>query len=156
MNIEEHIRRAQEEGKFDNLPGHGKPLRLDENPYTDPEWRLAFHILQSSGFSLPWIEALRDIEAQIEQARRTLSRAWQWRSSALEDQQPFTLVDEEWRRAQATFRDQVNTINRSIASYNLEVPSERFQRPVLNYERELAEVMGISPKSPSGGGPETR
>ncbi|MEA3440806.1 MAG: DUF1992 domain-containing protein [Chloroflexota bacterium] len=55
--IEEHIRRAMEEGKFDDLPGKGKPLRLDHNPHEDPQWRTAYRMLRNSGFTLPWIEA---------------------------------------------------------------------------------------------------
>ena len=30
--IEEHIRRAIEEGSFEDLPGKGQPLHLYENP----------------------------------------------------------------------------------------------------------------------------
>ncbi|MGZ3629064.1 MAG: DnaJ family domain-containing protein, partial [Ktedonobacteraceae bacterium] len=32
--IEEQIHQAQSRGEFDNLPGSGKPLNLDENPFT--------------------------------------------------------------------------------------------------------------------------
>ena len=39
--IEEQLRKAREEGKFDNLRGHGQPLDLSENPFEDPTWRLA-------------------------------------------------------------------------------------------------------------------
>ena len=74
-NIEEQIRRAQEGGQFDDLPGKGKPLRLDENPHEDPEWRLAHQILRNGGFSLPWIEMWREIEAELTLAsRRATSR----------------------------------------------------------------------------------
>ena len=68
-NAEEQIRRAIEEGKFDNLPGKGKPLHLDQNPFEDPDWRLANHVLKTSGFSLPWIEKRNEIEALIQTAR---------------------------------------------------------------------------------------
>ena len=34
--IEQQIQQAQREGQFDDLPGQGRPLRLDEN--TDPNW----------------------------------------------------------------------------------------------------------------------
>ena len=37
--IEEQLRKAREEGKFDHLRGHGQPLRLDENPFEDPTWQ---------------------------------------------------------------------------------------------------------------------
>jgi hypothetical protein len=33
-NIEELTQRAIQEGKFSDLPGKGKPLRLDENPHS--------------------------------------------------------------------------------------------------------------------------
>ena len=44
LSIEEIIRRAIQEGKFDDLPGKGEPLQLDDNPHEDPEWRAAHHI----------------------------------------------------------------------------------------------------------------
>jgi DnaJ family protein C protein 28 len=75
---EEQIRRAMEEGQFDNLPGKGKPLNLDENPYEDPEWRMAHHILHNSGFSLPWIETRREIETNLEAARTSIKTTWDW------------------------------------------------------------------------------
>ena len=55
-NIDEHIRKAQQEGKFDDLPGKGKPLKLEDDPHADPAWQLAFRMLKEAGYSLPWIE----------------------------------------------------------------------------------------------------
>ena len=76
-NIEEHLRKAIEEGKFDNLPGKGKPLHLNEsNPHADPEWELAYHIIKEGGYSLPWIETIREIETDIESSRLDLHSAW--------------------------------------------------------------------------------
>ncbi len=45
-NIEDLIQRAIQEGKFSDLPGKGKPLRLDDNPHADPDWQLAYHLLE--------------------------------------------------------------------------------------------------------------
>jgi DnaJ family protein C protein 28 len=136
-NIEDHIDKAIREGKFDNLPGKGKPLNLDENPFGDPEWRMAHHILQSSGFTLPWIESRQEIETALENARRELSRSWEWRSRAAFDGRPPAQVDKEWSRALEHFREQVNGINKKIFSYNLEVPSSQFQRLPVNFEHEV-------------------
>ncbi len=36
--MEKAIREAQERGEFDNLPGAGKPLRLGDPEYEDPDW----------------------------------------------------------------------------------------------------------------------
>lgn len=140
-NIEEHIRRAMEEGKFDNLPGKGKPLRLDYNPHADPDWRLAHHILRENGFTLPWIESLREIEIQVEQARTALLRAWSRRQAAVTDAEtPAAQVESEWRRAVDLFHRRVEGINKLIASYNLEVPLDRFQKQRLDAQREITRL----------------
>ena len=46
---EKRIRAAQEEGQFDNLPGKGKPLNLDEDSYVPEDLRLMFKILRNAG-----------------------------------------------------------------------------------------------------------
>jgi DnaJ family protein C protein 28 len=134
-SVDEQIRRAMQEGAFDNLPGKGKPLRLEDNPHADPEWRLAYQALQSSGYSLPWIETRKEIEAAVLAARQALRRSWEWRQA--QAGQPAGWVEAEWQRACAVFGEQLTEINRRIQSFNLEAPSERFQMPLLKLEREL-------------------
>jgi hypothetical protein len=45
---EERIKKAQEEGAFDNLPGKGKPLPLDDDSAVPEDLRLAYKILKNS------------------------------------------------------------------------------------------------------------
>lgn len=137
MNVEEHIQRAMAEGKFDNLPGKGQPLRLEEQPFESSEWRLAHHLLRNAGFSLPWIEERREIEAALQTARQALRRAWLWQQKALQAQRPSGWVNGEWQRALATFHEQIQALNRRILSYNLKVPSDQFQLLPLNEQREI-------------------
>jgi DnaJ family protein C protein 28 len=139
-NIEEHLKKAIEDGKFDDLPGKGKPLRMDENPHEDEQWRLAFHILSEGGFSLPWIEAIKEIGQEIERARADLQRSWNWRAYALEQKQPYPRVQAEWQRAVEAFRDKVKQLNKRIRDYNLQTPTSRFQRPLLNVETEIKKL----------------
>jgi DnaJ family protein C protein 28 len=139
-NIEEHIRRAMQEGKFDDLPGKGKPLHLDENPHEDEAWRLSYHLLREAGYSLPWIETIKEIEAEIEKARAALRRSWEWRAAALKQNQPYDLVQAEWQRAVDDFSQKLISLNQRIRDYNLEAPNARFQRPLLKLERELEEI----------------
>jgi DnaJ family protein C protein 28 len=140
-NIEEHLRKAIEEGKFDNLPGKGEPLRLDEaNPHADPEWELAYRILKESGFSLPWIETLHEIEKDIDVALEELQRAWKWRIIYLSADVPDEKASAEWERSQDVFKNKLASLNKRIRDYNLQVPNARFQRPALNYERELEKI----------------
>lgn len=139
-SIDEIIRRAMEAGHFDNLPGKGKPLNLEDNPFEDPTWRMAHHVLRSGGFTLPWIETLREIESNLEEARRTLRRVWSWRETSLSQGKDFQWVDAEWRRAVGVFREQILALNKRIQSYNLEVPNDRFQRQLINVEGELEKI----------------
>ena len=46
--VEERIQEAQREGLFDNLPGKGKPLKLDDDSGIPEDLRLTFKILKNS------------------------------------------------------------------------------------------------------------
>jgi hypothetical protein len=142
-NIEEQIRRAIEEGSFDNLPGQGRPLNLEEYPFEDPDWRLANHILRNAGFSLPWIENRREIEADLEAARTTLAQVWADYRAGLEESSRDLA---RWEQAQDIFRQAVVEINQRIARYNLEVPSLQLQRILLDPAKEIERIIGEDPK----------
>jgi DnaJ family protein C protein 28 len=134
---EEQIRQAMQEGKFDNLQGKGKPLNLKDDPFEDPEWRMAYHVLQGSGYTLPWIETRRSLEADIQAARAALKRTWDWREVALSENQPADFVIAVWGQAVETFRRRASEINQRILSYNLEAPLDRFHLSRLDAEGEI-------------------
>lgn len=58
---EERILQAQREGAFENLPGNGKPLVLDDDSMIPPELRAAYRILKNAGYAPPEVLARRDI-----------------------------------------------------------------------------------------------
>lgn len=144
FSIEEIIRQAIEEGEFDDLPGKGKPLQIEQNPHQDPDWRATHHILKSSGFTLPWIESLREIKANLLQAQDRLLRVWSWR----QDQQDHTFqtefIESEWMKASENFQERIASINNQIRTYNLEVPNDRFQLPLVNASQEIEKVIRTS------------
>jgi DnaJ family protein C protein 28 len=147
-SVEKHIRRAMEQGKFEDLPGKGKPLNLDENPLEDPDWRLAYQMLRNSGFTLPWIETAREIEKEWESMRQSLARSWIWHQAAQTSGENPEEIDYEWQQAVEGFRKQITVLNALIFSYNLNVPAERFQKPILNADREINRLtsQGLSDK----------
>jgi len=63
--FEEQIRRAREDGAFDNLPGAGKPLPDLEGGY-DPDWWVK-KLVQRERVSVlpPALELLRKVESEI-------------------------------------------------------------------------------------------
>ncbi|HEY5863252.1 MAG TPA: DnaJ family domain-containing protein [Casimicrobiaceae bacterium] len=82
--VEERIREAIREGTFDDLPGAGKPLVLDDDRMVPEDLRMAFRILKNSGLVPPELETRKEavdlrrlIEAGIEddaERRRALTR----------------------------------------------------------------------------------
>lgn len=60
---ESRIREAMERGDFDDLPGAGRPLSLEEDGFVPEEMRMACKILKNAGYIPPEIELRRDINA---------------------------------------------------------------------------------------------
>ena len=59
--VEERIREAVLDGDFDNLPGRGKPLNLEDDSHIPAELRLAYKILKNAGFAPPEIQLKKEI-----------------------------------------------------------------------------------------------
>jgi DnaJ family protein C protein 28 len=137
-SIDEIIRDAMQRGEFDNLPGKGKPLNLDKNPYEDPEWGLAYNLIKSSGFTLPWMERRKDIEELLQSARKDLIRTYQWTHQHIDQYGP--LFQKEWDAALLRFKERITDLNKLIKDYNLEVPSTQFQIKQINAERVIMQV----------------
>ena len=122
---DEFIKRAMQDGAFDNLPGKGQPLKLDENPHEPAEWRTAYSMLRSNGYSLPWLELRKEIEEAVERARSAARSAWQ------------TGDFEFWEKKKAVFQQRIDALNQRIFQYNLQAPSPQFHRQPLNPAYEI-------------------
>jgi DnaJ family protein C protein 28 len=135
--IDEIIQQAMREGAFDNLPGKGKPLNLEENPFLDKEWQLAYHLLKQNGFAPEFIEQRQSIEMDLAAARQILTRAWAWRKQALAEGRAAELVQREWERARREFEIRIVEINDEIRKYNLHIPSQSLFKPPVKITTEL-------------------
>ena len=62
---EQRIEEAQARGDFDNLPGAGRPLDLEDDTLVPEDLRVAYRILKNSGLVPPEVEARRTI-AELE------------------------------------------------------------------------------------------
>ncbi len=58
---EERIRRAMEEGLFDNLEYKGKPLKLKEDPFVPEDLKIVYRILKNAGFLPKEVELRKEI-----------------------------------------------------------------------------------------------
>jgi hypothetical protein len=68
------IREAQDEGRFDDLPGQGRPLHLDDDVLAG-EMAMAHHLLRNAGAAPPWIETDKSVRRQRERIEELLQRA---------------------------------------------------------------------------------
>jgi hypothetical protein len=64
---ENRIREAMEQGEFDNLPGAGEPLSLEEYFATPEDLRMAYSVLKNANCRPLEVELLHEI-ARLEQA----------------------------------------------------------------------------------------
>ena len=61
--VEERIQQAYRDGLFDNLPGKGKPLEMDDDSRIPPTLRTSFRILKNAGILPPEIQIRREISS---------------------------------------------------------------------------------------------
>ena len=138
--LDEALRKAREEGHFDNLSGAGKPLNLnkDNNPYEDPAWRMAHRIMKEHEVVPAWIADRQDILTKLETARASLSRAWQWKQSASPAQ--YANADQYWERILGEFRTEVIKLNKRIFDFNLSAPLMNTHLHQIDVEREITKI----------------
>ena len=134
--IDQKIREAMAAGEFDNLAGTGQPIDLSENPYEDANWRTAHRLLRNAGFAPSWIEERKDIEAELEVARRVLARSWIILGNARGTPHEQS-ASERWAKAEAQFRITIAELNRRIDVWNLKTPALAFHRSRVDVEREI-------------------
>jgi len=84
---EERILEAQRAGAFDDLPGKGRPLQLEDLRWIPEDLRIAYHILKNAHVLPPEAELLKEIHTiqdllkyvEEEDERRALAKSLQWK-----------------------------------------------------------------------------
>lgn len=145
--VEKQLREAMERGEFDHLEGRGKPLQWEENPYTPPDWRLAYKLLKDAGYAPDWIEADKEIRAERARLYTALERHTRWEQAQQERaaRLPQARAADERRRLQEArqtvirrFRREAGELNRLIDTYNIKAPTTSVHHPRIPIEEELA------------------
>jgi hypothetical protein len=72
---------AQERGDFDDLPGHGKPLKIEDAPFAGG-LEVGFGILKNAGVAPYWVELEKEMRAAGARLDETASRAAQIATTA--------------------------------------------------------------------------
>ncbi|KAL6585423.1 hypothetical protein OROMI_002069 [Orobanche minor] len=91
-----------EEGKFENLPGKGKPLDLNSNPHADPAEDTLYRILHKNGCAPDWIELNKDIRNSITGWRTALKKAWMHKGG---------IGDSKWQESSEALKLRLRDLN---------------------------------------------
>ena len=140
--VEEQIQEAMEQGKFDDLPGKGKPLNLDVNPYAGDQ-ELAFKMLKDNNFTLPWIADRNRLFEEIADFRERMLYQWQLHGAqvlamARAGQMPVAL--RRWTALTMQWETRIEDLNRRIRDVNLSVPVRDLHIMTMSLEAELIRI----------------
>jgi Domain of unknown function (DUF1992) len=98
--VEELIKKAQERGEFDDLPGKGKPIDLSEYFEMPEDVRVAQSVLKNAGFKSREVDLLNEI-AQLRQVLVTVTdekKKQETEKQIREKQVEFSMLMERQKR----------------------------------------------------------
>ena len=59
--IESRIKEAQQKGEFEDLPGTGQPLNMEDDSHIPPDLRMPYKILKNAGCIPPELQLKKEI-----------------------------------------------------------------------------------------------
>jgi DnaJ family protein C protein 28 len=146
--IDEQIREAQDRGEFDNLPGKGKPLNLDDNLFTGDK-AMAYHLLKQNGYAPPEVELAKEIRMRFEKAQAKLEKLRQQRKSLCSRRiPPFgsekRAFNHAVEKATTEYDQLLRELNRKILKLNLITPSP-MHMPMFEVEKLVLQFRNSCP-----------
>lgn len=153
IDVSKQIKEAMERGEFADLPGKGKPLTLDTNPYLTPQTRMVNRLLKENGFAPRWVELEKEIKQEKAQLKRVLInlKARRERLAAIVQQYPHRrgaisqTFEQERARAMAQYSQKLENLNRKIQRVNLLMPTRNRQYVLVNQAQALARFQEACP-----------
>jgi hypothetical protein len=141
--VTKRIDEAMRRGDFDRLSGHGKPMRVDKDPFVPEDQQMAFSLLKNNDMVPTWIadrkEMLRSMEQWREEFGRIVSEAHSAWVAAGSDERRVQ-VRQRWERWLTRWEDEIAEINRRIAILNLKQPVTQLEVYKLRLDDELRKV----------------
>ena len=138
--IDDQIRAAQEQGDFDNLPGAGKPLKLDDNPYAGDR-ALAFHLLQQNDLLPRELDMGHELDADLARAQKLLAelrreRDWLLKQQGASRDRARATYARRREEYAARYEQALREIRSKILTLNIIAPST-MHRPLLDIAAEM-------------------
>lgn len=140
--IEDLIEEGRQQGAFDDLPGKGKPLKLEKSLY-GRDRELAHNLLKRNDLTPAWIAQRSHLRERAGQLREEIQRIWRRHEQAYRYAQDDGIrgaLKISWDDACLAWESQIRDINKQIQDFNLKRPSEKLELFKLRLEEELARV----------------
>lgn len=139
--VSQAIEDAMREGAFDNLPGKGKPLNLDENPNEPPDMAMANKILKNNETTPPWIGDRKKLMEDIESLRGEMAQRWGWmREDWSNPSADRARLTGRWADQIGSWTGQIDKLNSRIRDLNLTLPIWRMEILRIHLADELARI----------------
>jgi hypothetical protein len=119
--IDEQIKDAMRKGHFADLPGQGKPLRLEDDSNVPSHLRMAHKVLRDNDLAPDWMAEGQELDAAREKLLADIQRVGRAHQAAIE-----------------TLRASAKKYNSKVLSYNLKVPQGVTHKRHVNFEQELS------------------
>jgi hypothetical protein len=141
--VGQRIEQAMHEGAFENLPGNGKPLNLNKNPYVPEDRQMAYKLLENNDLAPGWIRERTSTLSVIEAFRGEIHTAVHTQLAALQGTTDHATIDQlraSWTTRLATWRDTIIALNKRIESVNIQQPIVHLEIIKLRLSSELTKA----------------
>ena len=153
INVNKQIEEAMERGEFSNLPGKGKPLKLETNPFLTPQARMTNRLLKENGFAPRWVELEKEIKQEKAQLEKLLVNLKSRRDRLATIVQQYLHRHEAVRRSFeherargiARYNEKLENLNRKIQRVNLLMPTRNRQYALINRAEALTRFQNACP-----------
>lgn len=144
--VSRRIEEAMRRGEFDNLPGQGKPQRIQREPFVPEEQQMAFRLLQNNDLTPDWISERKEVLRLKERFQERVQAIAQealthWHAAADAKRQQEVLAI--WQHWLSRWETEVQEINRRIQNLNLKQPISHLEVIKLRLDDELRRA-GVS------------
>jgi hypothetical protein len=115
---ERQIKEAMDNGEFDDLPGKGQPLNLDEDMSIPIHQRMVARVLKNARALPEWLQAEKDIARETEAAQTLRERGVANFQRAKTDERRGRIG----ARLRTEYKDRMDLVNTLILKYNQFAP----------------------------------
>jgi len=142
--VENQIRKAMDNGEFNNLEGAGKPLNLEENAYEPADMRMVNKILKDNNFVPYWIDLGKEIDSDWKKLQDEIDYFQRYTRMVYQDKRGNQAI-KRYEGKKAYFysekRLELEKISRKIIDYNLYCPIFRLGRANIVVDDDMYKII---------------